>query len=897
MIIKWTLEKKVFAGFALALMVLAGVGTLSFQTTGNLINNEKWVAHTNIVLTEIEGANTSVQNLLQGARFSERSFLTTGEDGYLAPTKAAFSSLHAHVAMLRQLTADNPAQQSRIVALDATISNREDIFNRVVELRKSSGFNSANQLETSLSDTQALDAQKILTAMKDEETTLLQQRAVASEASAHNTTLVFAFAICSVLLFLSVGFYRIRRDVTDRLRIEEALQKQTDLYQSMLQAQSDLGEGVMVIKGDKVAYMNDAFCELTGYTPEELPDVTSLMKIIPSDRTELTEDWLAKRNSGQDVGEPFEGVIVNRDGRHIPVASAVKVLELEGTIGRLSITRDITARKEAEEALRESETRFRRLSEASREGIAIHNDGKIIEANSVLAEMVGYTVEELIGMDILALTTPASQEIALKKVREGNEDPYEIYGLRKDRSLFPMEILGKSMPLEGHTVRVSTIRDLTERKEAEEALRQSESEYRGLFENAHDALVILTPGTETVLDANAAACKLYGFSHDEFVGKSLLSLSKGPDCTESPSPGIVEQGGTTKFETVQFRSDGKELALEVTAAIVDYKGQRAFLSINRDISERKRAEEAIRASEKKYRLLMDQASDGVVVVDRAGNYIEANMKACNALGYTREELLSLNVTQVIAPEDLARMSLVEDRLAARKGMLIEHVLLRKDGSRFPVEVSVKLLDDGTMQAIIRDITERKRAQEALHKLATRDALTGLYNRHEMDRLLHEEVSRCRRYNRPLSVIMVDIDHFKEINDKYGHHTGDKVLRWIGGLFRDNVRDVDWAARYGGEEIAIILPETCERDATLVAERFRHMMGDHPFAISLPDGVELRIPVTISVGVAEFPADAVTEESLLMAADQALYRAKRAGRNRVMSYNMCRITTTGQLLTK
>lgn len=896
MIIKWTLEKKVFAAFAMALMGLAAVGTLSFYSDSTLIADEQWVAHTNLVLAEIQGANEAVLNLSQDAKFSERSFLTTGEEVYFTLTKTAFSNVHLHIADLRQLTSDNPTQQARIVALDADISAHEDIFNRMVDLRKNSRPNVAGEPVTSdLSDTHIQHAQEILSAMKDEETRLLHERVGASKISTRNTTLIFAFAIGSMLLILSLGFYRIRRDITARTRIEETLQKQSGLYQTMLQAQSDLGEGVMVITGDKIAYINDALCELTGYSREELSDVASLMKITPPDRVELTQDRITRWNSGQDIGRPFEDTIIDKNGRHILIESSVKVLEVEGTVGRLTILRNITQRKEAEESLQESETRFRRLSEASREGIVIHNGGKILEANSAMADMCGYTVDELIGMNVLALTTPIGQEVATKKIQEGNEEPYEIYGLRKDRSFFPMEVCTGAMPLTGHIVRVSTIRDLTERKKAEEALRQSESEYRGLFENAHDATLILTPGSEIVLDANTAACNLYGFSYNELVGKSLLTLSRDTGRVGIPNRDIMEKGGAIQFETVQFDCKGKELALEVTAAIVDYKGRRAFLSINRDISERKRAEEAIRASEKKYRMLLDQASDGVVVIDRMGNYIEANNKACEALGYTREEMLGLNAVQVVAPEDLARKSLIADRLAARKGMLIERMLVRKDGTRFPVELSARLLDDGTMQAIIRDITERKRGEEVLHELVTRDALTGLYNRREMDRILHEEVDRCRRYSRPLSVIMIDIDHFKAVNDNYGHHIGDEVLKWIGGMFRDNMRGADLAARYGGEEIAIILPETCQQDASFVAERFRYMVAQQPFTLTPHDGPELRIPVTISLGVAELPTDAATEATLLIAADRALYRAKRNGRNRVVRCDVYSDAMVGQLV--
>lgn len=891
--INWTLEKRIFAGFALALVMLTAVGVLSFQTTSKLIDDERWVAHTHTVLDEVKDMRSTVQNLIQDEKYSIRSFLNSGEDRYLEPSNKDFADLEAHISQLHNLTLDNSRQQMRISAFAAALTSRQDVISRVIAARKSQGYTPyMGDVMLSLGDTQLQELQNIVADMEAEEQTLLQQRALASEVSVRTTTIVFVLAIGSVFLILSGAFWVIRRDVSERRQVEEALRASEVKFRTFIES---LGEGLLITDlDDVVTYANGRMAEMVGYTVEQLMGNPAYKLMLPP---ALWPD-AARRNLDRVRGitEQYEVELIRTDGKSLWLDVTASPLRdaVGNVVGTMGAHTDITERKRAEAALKESETRFRRLSAASREGITIQKDDKIVEVNHAMADMFGYSTDELIGKSVFALTTPISEEIARKKIAEGNEESYEVYGLRKDGSFFPMEVRGASMPFDGRTVRVSTIRDLTERHAAEEALRQSESEYRGLFENAHDAILILTPGTEIVLDANSAACRLYGFSHDEFVGRSLLPLSANPERVQTPDREIMEIGGTIEFETVQFRKDGAELTLEVTAAIVDYKGRRAFLSINRDISERKKAEEAIRASEKKYRLLMEQASDGVVVMDRAGNYIEVNHMACEALGYSRDELLAMNASQVVAPEDLAENPLLRDRLAARNGLLIERTLVRKDGTRFPVEISAKLLDDRTMQAIIRDVTERKRAERALHELATRDALTGLYNRREMDRILSEEVGRCRRYNRPLSVIMVDIDHFKLINDKHGHHIGDEVLRWIGGLFRENVRDTDRPARYGGEEMAIILPETYEQDAYIVAERFRQMVCRRPFTTLLHDGTELQIPVTISIGVAELPTDAASEEALLVASDRALYRAKRSGRNRVVSYNLYRVTTTGQL---
>lgn len=167
----------------------------------------------------------------------------------------------------------------------------------------------------------------------------------------------------------------------------------------------------------------------------------------------------------------------------------------------------------------------------------------------------------------------------------------------------------------------------------------------------------------------------------------------------------------------------------------------------------------------------------------------------------------------------------------------------------------------------------------LEELSVRDGLTGLYNRRELEKRLHQEIQRAHRYRRSLSVLMLDIDHFKNVNDHYGHQAGDEVLITVADLIQLNVRPVDVVCRYGGEEVAIILPETDEAGARSVAERIRGTVEDS--VTTTPQGDTVH--VTVSIGLAVFPRDGDTAASLIHTADQALYAAKQEGRNLVRSH--------------
>jgi diguanylate cyclase (GGDEF)-like protein len=220
---------------------------------------------------------------------------------------------------------------------------------------------------------------------------------------------------------------------------------------------------------------------------------------------------------------------------------------------------------------------------------------------------------------------------------------------------------------------------------------------------------------------------------------------------------------------------------------------------------------------------------------------------------------------------------------------LEHVGERRTWTPAEMEFAGALADQAALAlaAIERRHLEKEQASVKselirTRELALQDQLTGLANRRALEKLLGEEVTRALRHGRPLSILMADVDHFKAINDTYGHRAGDEVLRELAGLLGQSLRSIDTAARYGGEELLLVLPETPGTEARRVAERIRSAVGEHDFVVEPGESEPtLSLRVTVSLGIASIPQDADSPERLVEIADRALYDAKHQGRNRVV----------------
>lgn len=305
-------------------------------------------------------------------------------------------------------------------------------------------------------------------------------------------------------------------------------------------------------------------------------------------------------------------------------------------------------------------------------------------------------------------------------------------------------------------------------------------------------------------------------------------------------------------------------------------------------NELKLAEAQRRESEKRYRLLADHSNDVIWTMTKEGQFSYVSPSIVAMRGFTPEEALHQSREQAFCPDSLPTLqSLLEHALTQTKTghpprtEYAEIEQPRKNGSTVWTEVTARAVYDAGGQllewvCVSRDITERRQFKEFLQKQATTDELTGISNRRHFLQLAHGELSRAFRLNHPLAIAIMDIDHFKYINDTYGHATGDQVLAAFAKICQRNIRAIDLFARFGGDEFVLLFPETDGEQAHDIVERIRLVLAAQPVDL----GGSL-VPITISAGVVSISHNLEVLDTLLQRADQALYEAKETGRDRVV----------------
>ncbi len=407
-------------------------------------------------------------------------------------------------------------------------------------------------------------------------------------------------------------------------------------------------------------------------------------------------------------------------------------IEVAGHTLLFSIIHDITERKKAEQATQEAKERIETIFNTSPDVVLISrlSDGYITDVNNAFINFSGYTKEESIGNTTLGLNLWVNPDDRQKFIHElqttGFCENFEAQFRKKDGSQHTGILSVGITKIQGIPHIVSTTRDITGYKRAEEALRESDARTQLILDMAMDAVISINQEGR-VIGWNREAERMFGYAADHALGKELAELIVPPAYRKAHKQGMqhfVETGKSTiigkRFEITGMRADGSEIPVELTIVAVLRQGSYFFNAFIRDITERKKVERELRDSERKSRMLMDSAADAVFVADPLTEcWVYINDRFESLLGYSRAELLGSNVYDLVTPafRDIYRerfQSIVQSGGVSTRELRLN----RKDGSSVPLEMNAVILPDGTVYGSCRDITERKRADEALRIAAT-----------------------------------------------------------------------------------------------------------------------------------------------------------------------------------
>jgi len=402
---------------------------------------------------------------------------------------------------------------------------------------------------------------------------------------------------------------------------------------------------------------------------------------------------------------------------------------------------------------------------------------------------------------------------------------------------------------------------------------------RELLENSSN--VVMRADADAVYTyVSPTAERIFGWAPEQMVGRPVHDFIDGADHERLARMRAALAAGSDE-EVVDLRvprpGGGVVWVESRCRALRDSSGRLTGVQTSaRDIDDRKAAEAARTAADREFRTAFDDAAIGMALVAPDGAWLRANEALCEIVGYRPEALAALTFQDITHPDDRdTDVALAAEVLSgARRTYQLEKRYIRSDGSLVWVLLSVSLVRDADGEPLhfisqIQDISERKRLEAELHRLATEDELTGLCNRRSFEAALQQQVARCARYGEPAAILLLDLDGFKAVNDTHGHFAGDALLQHVAGVLRGRLRAADIVARLGGDEFAAVLPHLAREDAEQVARDLGQTLAKRPVRV---EGAPVTARVSIGVAMVD---PALGAERSLREADRAMYAAKGA----------------------
>jgi PAS domain S-box-containing protein len=792
---KWNVGTRlVLPGFVIATTILVLVGWQSYRNTARFAEAAQWREHTYEVLNSLD----NTVGLLSDAETGQRGYLLSGEDAYLDPYRAAIKDIPQTIGELKSLTSDNPHQQKRIQILQPLVVEKLAELQRTIGLRKNDGLAAANRVVLEGSGKQSMDQiRAIIAEMANEEKDLLRIRVQqANESVARSIRSILAGTMLSISL-LVFCFGLLQRELSERKRMQEALAKSEKWFLTTL---ASIGDAVIATDmNGVVTFLNPVAQSLTGWSPAEAKgkSMDLVFDIVNKETRRSVENPVKKVfREGKVVGLADHTLLLSKDGKEFDIEdSAAPILTDTGEgFGVVLVFRDITNKKRAEEETARQKELLQLILGSIADGVVVaDSNGKFLLFNAAAEQVLGIGATETSPdswsdqygtyMSDGVTPYPSSQLPLVRAMRGENVDAVEIF-IRNEHvpagrliSITGRPLTGADGALQGGVV---VFYDITERKRAEEALRRSEERYHLLFDSNPHPVWVYDLQTLAILDVNQSAVRNYGYLREEFLSLTIKDIRPSEDV-----PAVLQSAAKVLSDTESAgvwrhrKKDGSLIDVEVTSHPLTYGDRNARLVVATDITTRKKAEEALRQSEERFRLLVSEVADyAILMLDPEGRIASWNVGAEQIKGYRSEEIVGQHFSCFYPAEDVERgKPALGLKVAAERGRFEEEGWrVRKDGSQFWANVVINALRDETGRLrgfgkVTRDITERKRTEEFMLRAREEAERSSKFKDQFLSTMSHE-------LRTPLNAVLGFSDLLAD--ERYGP-LNDRQQRYVGHI--------------------------------------------------------------------------------------------------------------------
>ena len=652
-----------------------------------------------------------------------------------------------------------------------------------------------------------------------------------------------------------------------------------------------VGSIVVVLDSSvSITLINRTGCHMLGYQEKEVLGQSWIDLIVPREQQDEVRDYLSMVFAGHtEIDDEHINYVTRKDGSHRLISWNNRLLRNEEglPIGILSSGTDITEQRKAEDALAEKELWLRNTFVALGDAVLIlAPDGTVIDVTPAAEKMFQISNEDFMDLPMKELHVDEEQYLEFERqtreaFAQGRNADFEFSMRRRSGEVFPTQhsislITGDDGMQLGM---VSVIRDISDQKKAELRLKRSEKKFRRIFNSIGEGYIV-TDLDGRIMMVNPATCSLLGYQEGDLVGQNMEMLYTNANERRLFRQIILSKGKVRGFHLNISSKNGSTIVVEANAHLEhDENGIAIGMGATfRDITKRIEAEKILREREKQYRAFFENNHAIMLLVEpRTGEIVDANPAASNFYGYSCNKMRKMNISEITAQtEEEIYQEMIRAKNEKRGYFVFKHRLA--NGSLRDVEMysgPIMVRKNQLLYSVIHDVTQRVRLEGELKKLATTDTLTGIDNRHQFFLRAAQELKRAKRYGHPLTVLMIDIDYFKSINDTHGHQAGDVVLKALAALTLNTLRETDVFGRIGGEEFAAALPDTDLQAGLQVADRLREELAKLNV-----QSKKKTISFTVSIGAALARKRDKNIEETINRADEALYKAKRMGRNRV-----------------